>query len=234
MGDKVLEKVKKLVYEILSADDSGHGYDHSERVCKLALKFAIKEKADEEIVSLIALLHDVDDYKLFGKQQAQDLTNAKKIMNCVKINEEKQEKVLSSLRRIGYRKSLAGIRPITLEGKIVSDADMCEAIGANGILRTHEYGLKYGKPFFYKKADPNLVIKLNEYRENIGACSLIHLFEKSLKLKDLMLTDSGKREATIRHKTMVYFLYRLFEEEDAIEWEAYLDNYLEDNSKELD
>ena len=74
----MIETVKKLVYDILCKDNSGHGYDHVERVYKLALKFAKEENADETVVSLIALLHDVDDYKLFGKEQAEDLTNAKK------------------------------------------------------------------------------------------------------------------------------------------------------------
>ena len=74
----MIEEVKKQVYNILCKDDSGHGFDHVERVYKLAIKFAKQENVDEDIVALIALLHDVDDYKLFGDKQAEDLTNAKK------------------------------------------------------------------------------------------------------------------------------------------------------------
>lgn len=222
----MIEKVEKLVYDILNKDDSGHGYDHVERVYKLSLKFAKKENADEEIVALIALLHDVDDYKLFGKEQAEDLTNAKKIMNLVNVNKEKQENVLSSLKRIGYSKSIDGIRPITLEGKIVSDADMCDAMGANGILRTHKYGLRYGRPFFNKDASPNLNMDVNEYKEKVADCSVTHMFEKLFKLKGLMLTDSGREEAIKRHQIMVDFLYELLDEENASEWKEYLDEYL--------
>ena len=224
-----MEEVKKQVYEILKADNSGHGYDHVERVYKLAIKFAKEEKADEEVVSLIALLHDVDDYKLFGKEQAEDLTNAKKIMNLVGVSKEKQENVLSSLKRIGYSKCVEGIRPFTIEGKIVSDADMCDAIGANGILRTYKYGLKYGRPFFNKDANPNLNMDVKEYKEKVANCSVTHMFEKLLKLKGLMLTNSGKEEACKRHQIIVDFLYELFEEEEANEWKEYLDNYLINN-----
>ena len=50
--------------------------------------------------------------------------------------------------------------------------------------------------------------------------------EKILKLKDLMLTDSGKEESKNRHQIVVDFLYHLFNEENAPEWIEYLNNYL--------
>jgi uncharacterized protein len=222
----MIEDVKKLVYEVLCKDDSGHGYDHVERVYNLAVKFAKKEQADVEVVALIALLHDVDDYKLFGKEQAEDLTNAKKIMKLVDINEEKQKNVLASLKTMGYSNCVKGIRPISLEGQIVSDADMCDAMGANGILRTHKFGIKYGREFFNNKSKPEGYIDEN-YGDKVADCSVQHMFEKLLKLKGLMLTSAGKEEASNRHQLMVDFLYELFEEEEAYEWKEYLDKYLE-------
>ena len=52
------------------------------------------------------------------------------------------------------------------------------------------------------------------------------MFEKLLRLKDFMLTDSGKKEALERHHIMVEFLYHFFEEEDVPEWTEYLDHFL--------
>ena len=60
----MIEKIRKQVCKLLDKDNSGHGMDHINRVLNLALKFAEKENANKKIVSLIALLHDVDDYKL--------------------------------------------------------------------------------------------------------------------------------------------------------------------------
>ena len=74
----MLEIVKELVYKILKNDNSGHGIDHIERVLNLSLKFCNEEKGNIEKVILIALPHDVDDYKLFGIDNANNLTNAKK------------------------------------------------------------------------------------------------------------------------------------------------------------
>ena len=52
-------------------------FNHINRVLDLSLKFAEKENANKYIVSLIALLHDADDYKLFGMENAEKLTKAK-------------------------------------------------------------------------------------------------------------------------------------------------------------
>ncbi len=58
-----------------------------------------------------------------------------------------------------------------------------------------------------------------------------HMFEKLFRLKDLMLTNSGKKEALERHNIMILFLYHFLEEENVPEWINYLDNYLtEDRS----
>ena len=221
----MINEVIRQVKEILSNDDSGHDYFHVERVYNLSLKFAKKEHADEEVVSLIALLHDVDDYKLFGNEQASNLTNAKKIMNSLNISENKQEVVLDALKTMGYRNCVKGIRPTSLEGKIVSDADMCDALGANGILRTYKFGLKYGKEFFNKNTNP-YSMGIDNYKDKVAETSVFHMFEKLLKLKGLMTTESGKEEANKRHVSMVDFLYELFYEEEAHEWVKYLDEYL--------
>lgn len=221
-----IEKIKKEVFNLLNNDDSGHGMDHINRVLKLSLKFAENEDADKYIVALIALLHDVDDYKLFGEENAKNLPNARYIMKSVDIPDEIQNKVLSSLECIGYSKSLKGIRPTTIEGKIVSDADMCDAMGVNGIIRTNKYSKKNGKPFFDRNIFPVEDITDEIYKRKCSDSSVCHMFEKLLKLKALMMTESGMMEAEERHQIMIDILYHLFDEENAPEWREYLDAFL--------
>lgn len=193
---------------------------------KLSLELAEKENANKDVVALIALLHDVDDYKLFGEENAENLTNAKMIMNNTKINKDIQEQVLQQLKCIGYSKLLKGFRPDTIEGKIVSDADMCDALGANGILRVYTYSMKNGKPFFDRNIFPVEDMTADKYTRKCADSSVCHIFEKILKLKGLMLTDAGKEEARNRHQIVIDFLYHLFDEEDAPDWKEYLENYL--------
>ena len=222
----MIEKVKKQVSELLDKDNSGHGMDHINRVLELSLKFAEKENANKDIVSLIALLHDVDDYKLFGIDNAENLTNAKKIMEDCNVDKNTQEQVCLALNNIGYSKRLKGCCPTTLEGKIVSDADMCDALGANGSLRVYTYSLKNGKPFFNKDIFPIEDMTTEKYTRRCADSSVCHIFEKILKLKNLMLTKSGKKEAKSRHQIIVDFLYHLFDEENVPEWTRYLNEYL--------
>ncbi len=222
----MIEKVKTQVSELLSEDNSGHGMEHINRVLELSLKFADKENGNKDIVSLIALLHDVDDYKLFGIDSAENLTNAKKIMNDCNVDKNIQDQVCLALNNIGYSKRLKGCCPTTLEGKIVSDADMCDALGANGILRVYTYSMKNGRPFFNKDIFPIEDMTAEKYTRKCADSSVCHIFEKILKLKDLMLTEAGKEESKNRHQIIVDFLYHLFDEENASEWTDYLNDYL--------
>lgn len=222
----MLEQVKKLVFELMQSEDSGHGNDHILRVYNLAMKFANIEGGDKDIIGMAALLHDVDDYKLVGVENSKNLSNAKAIMSKANVALDTQSKVLQILETMGYKKALSGIRPKTLEGKIVSDADMCDVLGANGILRVATYTAKCGKPFFDKNIWPIENMDSSKYNRVCSDSAVCHFFEKILKVKGLMLTEAGRQEATIREKITVHFLKNIFYEEQAYDWIDYLDKYL--------
>ena len=228
----MLEKVQIAVIELLNKDKSGHNGDHIRRVYELALKFAESENANKDIVGLAALLHDVDDYKLVGKENALKLLNAKKIMAEVKIDDNTQILVLDIIKNMGYSKSLKGIRPTTLEGKIVSDADMCDAMGASGIIRSIVYAIsdKGSGTIFDKNIFPNINITAKEYNSQLTTHdtdnAINHFFEKLLKLSNMMMTEAGRKEAVARKEIMISFLRHFFEEENASEWIDFLNDYL--------
>ena len=224
---ELVENVKYEVYNLLNDDNSGHGIDHIDRVLMLSMKFAKTEKnCNKEIISLIALLHDVDDYKLFGLKNAENLTNTKRILDKCNVDSKIKSKILESVKCIGYSKRLKGLVPNSIEGKIVSDADMCDALGVTGILRSYEYNLKNNNRFFDKNNFPMIDMDANTYINKKNGTVVNHIFEKLLKLKSLMLTEEGKKEANIRHEFMINFLYQFFSENNVPEWERYLSEYL--------
>lgn len=231
----MIERIKNEVRRLMSGNNDGHGFDHVERVCQIAQRLAREEKADEKIVSLAALLHDVDDYKLFGDENAEKLTNARRIMADNGVDIETAAKVCEIISSMGYSKALKGVRPQTLEGQIVSDADMLDAIGANGIVRTLAFALERchsgNHQIFDKNIWPELNLTTEEYKkQNRQSDNFInHFFEKLLKLKKMMFTSAGRNEAEIRHKLMVGFLYEFFRENGCPHWIGYLEHY--ENSK---
>lgn len=227
----MIEKVKELVTNLLKEDNTGHGMSHVERVYRLALRFAEEEQADKDIVSLAALLHDVDDYKLFGMENVEKLANAKMILKKAKVDDVISEKVLEVIKTMGYKNRLNGIKPSTKEGMIVSDADMCDTLGASGILRINTYTNAHNKPFFDKNIYPIEDMSYHKYNRNCSDSGVCHIFEKVLKVKNLMQTDSGKKEAIHREKITIDFLKHIFQEEEAPEWLDYLNKKLEEYSK---
>lgn len=223
----MIEAIREQVCELLDKDHSGHGMEHVNRVLRLSLQFAETENADKDAVSLIALLHDVDDYKLLKTESADNLTNAKNILERCSVPDDRKKQVLNAIQTVGYSKRLKGIRPLTLEGMVVSDADMCDALGATGILRSYQYHSAHANLFFDKNIYPVSNISSIDYMTKKTGTVVTHMFEKLLKLKDLMLTDSGKKEAVQRHHIMIEFLYHFFKEENVPEWIDYLDSYLD-------
>ena len=103
-----LEIVKAKVRQLLGGDTSGHADDHVERVTLLAERFAneCSESVSLQEVLLTAWLHDVDDYKLVGKTQAEKLTNAVDIMAQAEVADDLSQAVLENIAVIGYSKRL--------------------------------------------------------------------------------------------------------------------------------
>ena len=222
-----MDNIKIIIDEVtrlLSSDDSGHGMDHVNRVCRIALSIS-EDSINKELVSAIALLHDVDDYKLFGIEYSNNLTNTQMILSKTTFTIEEKKIIMDSIKTIGYSKRISGITPTIKEAMVVSDADMLDAMGAVGILRSYHYNITHGNPFFDKDAFPILEIDADKYKSKTKGTVVNHIFEKLLKLKDLMLTEKGKEESLRRYSFIIDFLNEFFYEEDLSEWQEYLSNY---------
>lgn len=221
-------KIRDEVVELLGADTSGHGMDHVDHVYASSVQFCESEMwygstVDMDVVRLTALLHDVDDYKLFGTESAEQLTNARAILDRHEIEPRLAQHVLSIIPTMGYNNYLEGKRPETIEGQLVSDADMCDAIGARGLIRVFEYNKSKGRAFFDPSIPPYYgVASAENYRASGNEHAVQHFFDKLLRIPDILMTDAGQQEGRRRAAVMVTFLENLFIEEDAEEWQEYL------------
>lgn len=190
----MIEAAKAFIESIFRGNSGGHDAAHTLRVYKNAIMIADREHAcDREIVALAALLHDVDDHKLFNTH---DNANARGFLEAQGVSQERISMILEIVNSVSFSRN-RGKRPVTLEGMIVQDADRLDAIGAVGIARAFAFGGEHGR--------------------TIDA-SVQHFYDKLLLLKDEMNTLTAKKIAEERHAFMLSFL-----KEYAVETEYRMD-----------
>ena len=220
-------RVKRTVMHSLGAyTPAAHGADHLLRVEKMALRFA-EPGSDPVLVSMIAMLHDMEDWKF-----PNGAASVRGTLNSALVPQGVADLVCGEVARIGYSKRLAGTVPATPEGRAVSDADMCDVMGATGILRLVEYDVANGIMPFDPKDMPDMRPTAQSYQANAKRGMARHMFEKVLRLPDLMLTTAGRHEALTRKATDVAFLEALFREQDAPQWDALFDQLYDSDTKE--
>jgi uncharacterized protein len=221
-----IEYIKNAVIELLKNNFNGHDDKHVFRVSNTAMKFCDEiPAANRDLVAAAALLHDCDDYKLFGEESERLLTNTRKILSGSGFDKDFCEHCINIVKTIGYSKRLKGIQAYGIEGEIVSDADMCDASGAIGIVRAIEYRSGSDKPFF----DPDCLPKkldADTYRNSEVDPSVTHFFNKMLRLRDICLTEPGRKYAAKKHQVIVSFLKSYFDEVNAPQtWKDLLKKY---------
>ena len=211
--ENIIDNAISFVKNFFENEFSGHDFYHTLRVYNLAANIAETENCDKELVYLGALLHDVDDYKLVGKN-AEPFANAKRFLNSQNYPEDRIEKICHIISQVSF-KGKDTQTPDTIEGMIVQDADRIDALGAIGIARTFAYGGNHNIPMHI----PNMRFKENmtaeEYYNNVGT-TINHFYEKLLKLKDLMNTETAKNMAKHRHQYMETFLKEFYDEWDGV------------------
>lgn len=214
MKQYIFEKTINYVQKKLANDVSGHDGWHAYRVWKTACYIAKKENADELVVGLAALLHDISDWKFNnGDLDAGAIITRKWLEKC-NADLDVIEDVCSIIRSISFKGAHSQTVPLSLEGQIVQDADRLDALGAIGIARTFAYGGYKGRRLYDPEIKPILHDSFNDYKNHQGT-TINHFYEKLLLLKDRMNTDTGKKLAEKLHAIMENFLKQFMQE-----WEA--------------
>ncbi len=182
LQDEIIQQAMKYTERLFAGNSDGHDALHTLRVYKNAqLILESYPEADRFVTLSAALLHDVDDHKLF---KTENNANARAFLREYELPDETIERICDTINVVSFSKN-KGRTPETSEGKIVQDADRLDALGAIGIARTFAYGGKVGR-------------SLDE--------SIQHFYDKLLLLKDQMNTDAAKLIAARRHSFMTDFL----------------------------
>lgn len=194
----MIDKAIAYAKSVFAGDSSGHDFDHTMRVYRMASRIAEEENADLQIVQLAALLHDVDDKKLSPKTYEKK-DNAVTFLRDNGLKEDKIRMIVEIISQISF--SAGNGAPTTIEGKCVQDADRLDAIGAIGIGRAFAFGGSRGRQMH----DPTGEDK---------SSTIQHFYDKLLKLKGLMNTATSRRLAEERDAFMRTFLDQFYAEWD--------------------
>lgn len=187
--------------------DAAHDLAHTERVVKNAERLVKEEGpgADSEIIKAAAWLHDCvtvpKDHSDRSKASMLAAEKAGKFLESIQFPQKKIDDVKHAIEAHSFS---AGIKPQTIEAKIVQDADRLDALGAMGIARCFAVGGQLNRPI-YNPADPFCKTE----PPNDQKWTLDHFYVKLFELPGEMNTEAAKREAEKRVEYMKQFLQEL-------------------------
>ena len=206
-----LARLEREAQRRLAATPACHDWDHTHRVRLNARRLARAEGADARVVEAAALLHDIgrpqemEDqgrtcHAEWGAREVPALLRELGVTDPLFIRH-----VAECVRTHRYR--ARGGAPVTLEAKVVYDADKLDSIGAVGIGRAFHFAGRIGARLHNRAAEavaaPSYSREDTAYREYL------------VKLRDVhgrLLTPAGRRLAERRHRFMERFFRRLAEE----------------------
>lgn len=215
ISQELIERTRAYVQEKFTDETTGHDYWHLYRVWKLTQKITATEpKADAALTELAALLHDIADWKFHNGDEEAGPRAARQWLESQSSDETDIAHVEEIIRTVSFKGAGVASTMTTLEGKIVSDADKLDALGAVGIARAFAYGGSKQRPIYDPAVKPELHATFEAYKNNRDGHTVNHFYEKLLLLKDRLYTDEAKRLAEQRHAYMETFLKEFYAEWD--------------------
>jgi len=206
---EALAKVREMAEEILEASPRCHDWDHTQRVCAVALHLAEAEGADRDVVEAAAVLHDIgraSEIQAQGKSchAREGAARVPELLRSAGIEDEAFIRhVADCVLTHRYRKREEH-RPVTLEAQVVFDADKLDSMGAIGIGRAFHFAGNIGARVHNTAEE---ALGSEEYGHEDSAYR--EYLVKLRHLHEALLTAAGKRMGEERHRFMVEFFERL-------------------------
>ena len=204
-----LAAVQAIAQRMLADSRGSHAWDHTLRVLRLSERIGAVEGADMVVLHIAALLHDVGRdrqdtcrgricHALEGARRAETLVRS------LPLSAGRQENILHCIRAHRFRGNQA---PATLEARVLFDADKLDAIGAVGVARAFLFAGEVGARLHNAAIDVAGAAPYSAddtgYREfKVKLC----------KIRERILTHTGRRLAAERHAFMEAFFERFIAE----------------------
>jgi uncharacterized protein len=197
-----------LPHALEISDDGAHDLAHLQRVWHNVRTLHEAEGGDLEVLLAAVLLHDCVAVEKNSplRSQASRLA-AEKASSVLAEQNWPSDKIASVAHAIEAHSFSANITPLTLEAKIVQDADRLDSLGMLGVARTFYIAGRMGSAL-YDPQDPQA--KHRDYDDK--RFCLDHFQTKLLHLADGFQTVAGQRLAQNRHQRLKGFMEQFMEE----------------------
>lgn len=173
-----------------------HGFDHSIRVTALCWQIGEAEKANMDILIPAALFHDIArplEEETGIRHEIEGARIADQYLTSIHYSSDYTREIVHAIQTHRFTTNTP---PLSLEAKILSDADKLDAMGAVGIARAFMTAGERG----------------GDIQDGI-----YHIHEKLLQLLDLLYTTTSREFAMKRHRFLLDFLSAFHEETDRAE-----------------
>lgn len=181
------EQVKHRICEELAARRLSISHDrwHLERVLGFAEQLQAIYGGDLEVITVAALLHDLGrtEPNLHGRASVKkSVEEAEQILSVVELPGSKIEAILVAIKEHDQ----ADLRPSTLEGRILKDADFLAGFGAWGILRIAMWAAETdrGVPQIFDRLENRMPKRL----ESLEFPESVRLATREMLFADLFLS----------------------------------------------
>lgn len=209
LASDLLERLIALSHSYCATEGGSHGPDHSLRVLHTALAIGQQMDGQVHILTPAALLHDIgrkeeslSQGRICHAKRGAEL--AAPLLNNLGYSAADIDAICHCIRTHRYR---GGLQPLTIEAKILFDADKLDSIGAVGIGRAFLFAGQIGSRLHNPETEPSATLPYSledtAYRE---------FRVKMSRVRDQMLTPVGRSMAEQRHTFMQTFFDQLTKE----------------------
>ncbi|MBP0598954.1 HD domain-containing protein [Herbaspirillum sp. LeCh32-8] len=197
-----------LPHVVDDAGDGSHDLSHLVRVWNNARRIHAQEGGDLRVLLAAVLLHDCVRVEKNSplRSQASRLSaqRTQQILQAQGWSDDECARVAHAVEAHSFS---AGIAPLSLEAKIIQDADRLDAIGAIGVARCFYVAGRMGSGL-YDAADPLAQDRALDDKRY----ALDHFPAKLLRLASGFQTVAGAAMAARRQSAMEQFMAVLSEE----------------------
>ena len=188
----------QLLPHALGHDDGAHDAAHLLRVWKNARAIQAIEGGDAEIIAASVVLHDCVAVEKDSPQRAlASWLAAEKASRVLTNLAWPKDRIAAVAHAIESHSFSGGIKPESLEAKILQDADRLDSIGFVGVARCFYTAGRMGSALY--STDENHPLDDKRY-------ALDHFYTKLLKLSGSFQTRTGTRMAEERDARIRQFL----------------------------